>query len=241
MPFFSTFFLVLLLSLPVWSASDKERMMDAAQFSITKGKLEEAAAIYEQHLKNNPKDADTLVWLAGLYGLMDRPATQEALCRQALFTDPQHVAALINLGNAQCARHMWDEAEGLYLSAHHVAIQQSDTPEKRHNLQASLYALSQFYLARPQQDNTRAIAYADMCLALASDDIKKGVYLKTQTRAHNSEKILYKMAILNKAGALGNQKDFDAARAVLRDYLGAYPATPEALKMLETYPEHFPE
>lgn len=206
----------------LWSASPKENLDMRAKQALEQGDLLEARDLYETYLNTHGDDADVLAWLGGVYGMMADPLGQERVCLRALHMDPGHTHAFINLGNAECALNEWDDGERSYLSAYGVAREKGTTLQRAE----SAYALCNFYLDRPTQDNDAALEWADVCLSHLDADMARGAH-----------KTLYHMATLNKASALANKGDFDTAKDVLKTYLEAYPGQKDAREMLELLDE----
>lgn len=221
----------------LWSVSPKERVDTQAQTALDQGDFLGARDLYETYLKIHGDDADVLAWLGGVYGMMADPLGQERVCLRALHINPEHIDAFINLGNAECALEEWGEAERSYLSAYGIAREKGTAAQKAQ----SAYALSNFYLARPTQDNDAALTWANACLSHIGEDVKKGRSApasKDTEIAHRAEITVYKMATLNKASALINKGDHGAATHVLTQYLEVHPKDNEARQMLNSLDEH---
>jgi YaiO family outer membrane protein len=74
------------------------------------GGYEAALKQFQALAAANPDDIDARVWIARLHALMGRPEHAEAVYRSILAVQPQHVDALIGLGNALVTLGQLDDA-----------------------------------------------------------------------------------------------------------------------------------
>jgi YaiO family outer membrane protein len=74
------------------------------------GGYEAALKQFQALAAANPDDIDARVWIARLHALMGRPEHAEAVYRSILAVEPQHVDALIGLGNALVTLGQLDDA-----------------------------------------------------------------------------------------------------------------------------------
>jgi YaiO family outer membrane protein len=74
------------------------------------GGYEAALKQFQALAAANPDDIDARVWIARLHALMGRPEHAEAVYRSILAVQPQHVDALIGLGNALVTLAQLDDA-----------------------------------------------------------------------------------------------------------------------------------
>jgi YaiO family outer membrane protein len=74
------------------------------------GGYEAALKQFQALAAANPDDIDARVWIARLHALMGRPEHAEAVYRSILAVQPQHVDALIGLGNALVTLGELDDA-----------------------------------------------------------------------------------------------------------------------------------
>lgn len=71
-----------------------------AAAALEAGRLDEARALYEGVLVQDPLDADTCAMLGAIHGAQGRIGEAIQLCRRAVSVNPDHVAAHYNLGQA---------------------------------------------------------------------------------------------------------------------------------------------
>ena len=74
------------------------------------GGYEAALKQFQALAAANPDDIDARVWIARLHALMGRPEHAEAVYGSILAVQPQHVDALIGLGNALVTLGQLDDA-----------------------------------------------------------------------------------------------------------------------------------
>ncbi|WP_025322685.1 tetratricopeptide repeat protein [Deferrisoma camini] len=78
------------------------------------GKLEEARAVYQEAVRNNPSDPAVLNNLGGVLNLLGRPRDAERVLARALSLDPGFAEARFNLGSALWAQGKREEALEAY-------------------------------------------------------------------------------------------------------------------------------
>lgn len=199
----------------LYASQDFQTVMKEANKALDCGSILKAKQIYEEYLTAFPTSNEAMTYLGGVYGLNGDFRKEIELCQKAIRINPNYADSYINLGTAQLSLMLWVEAEKSFLMGYKIATANKD---KSSAIKAS-YSLSNFYLASPNADNKKAIEWADICINL-------------EGREHSSG--IHEMAIMNKAGAYGNMKDFEMARAILSDYLKKYPESPDVKEMLRS-------
>jgi YaiO family outer membrane protein len=141
------------------------------------GGYEAALKQFQALAAANPDDIDARVWIARLHALMGRPEHAEAVYRSILAVQPQHVDALIGLGNALVTLGQLDDAADALNRAEALA---ADRP-------ALLTAQGRLHQAG--NHTTLALAYFMRALALdpANAEARAAADALRAARAHRVE------------------------------------------------------
>jgi YaiO family outer membrane protein len=141
------------------------------------GGYEAALKQFQALAAANPDDIDARVWIARLHALMGRPEHAEAVYRSILAVQPQHVDALIGLGNALVTLAQLDDAADALNRAEALA---ADRP-------ALLTAQGRLHQAG--NHTTLALAYFMRALALdpANAEARAAADALRAARAHRVE------------------------------------------------------
>ncbi|MFZ2067462.1 MAG: tetratricopeptide repeat protein, partial [Xanthobacteraceae bacterium] len=141
-------------------ASSTDHLLQKGLALHRRGAIAEAAAIYTQVRRADPRNADALYYLATISCQQGRFTEGAALTRDALANDPRHVRAHVLLGRALSALGQYEEA----LSSFDRALALAPDLTQAHSHRADL--LSE--LGR----NIEAIDAYDRALAAAPDAVE---------------------------------------------------------------------
>ncbi|HQS84867.1 MAG: hypothetical protein B7Y25_08230 [Alphaproteobacteria bacterium 16-39-46] len=214
-----------------------EELLDSvdseAKIRLEKGDISGAIQIFEDFLKKYPDSFEALTFLAGIYGLKEDFQREKELCEKAIKINSKHADAYLNLGNVYVGFQDWPKAKENLLKAYEFAKEQKNIPV----LRTSSYNLSSFFLVSGES-NDLAIKWADQCIAYLPDSFMRGEGLPRgvlgEFRDDNKRLIwIYESAIMNKAGAYANKKNYKKSISILENYLKIYPHSSDVKDMLD--------
>lgn len=212
----------------------EEALLSEASFVFQNGDVPGAIKRYEDLLVKYPRSYEAMVFLGGIYGSIQEFQKEIELCNKAVKINPDLPSAYLNLGNAYGGLQNWTKAKANFMKAYELSLDKNDTS----NLRSSAYALSNYFLSA-EESNEEAVKWADRCIGYLPESMVAGEKLPNGLLGefkHDNQALefLFESAVMNKAGAYANMKDYEKAKGVLEDYLKIRPASKDVMGMLNS-------